>query len=205
MSVTYTPSILGSETASLSFADNGFGNPQTVPLTGIGQDFSLTPIDTTKTVSRPSSATYEFYINPLGGFTGNVTPSCSGLPPNSACLPGQPVTPDGNNPIQSGVVVETNASAEAIPRSHNQFFPPPAALWIFFAGLAGTSLLARKCTRIHVLAPFALSVLAASCGAAGSGHSGYHGPQTPTGTYTITISASSGGLTHSFNVTLIVQ
>lgn len=205
MSVTYTPSILGAEAASLSFADNGFGNPQTVPLSGIGQDFSLTPIDTTGTVTRPSSVTYGFYINPLGGFTGQVTVSCSNLPPNSACLPGLPVTPDGSNPIQSGVAVETNASAEAIPRWPNQFSPPPAALWIFFAGVAGTSLLARKRTRIRVLAPLALSVLAASCGAAGSGHAGYHGPQTPTGTYTITISASSGGLTHSINVTLIVQ
>lgn len=206
VSVTYTPSILGSETASLSFVDNGFGNPQTVPLSGIGQDFSLTPIDTTMTVTRPSSATYGFNINPLGGFTGTVTTSCSALPANTICLPGQPVTVYGNSPTTTGVVVETNASAEAMPRPINQFFPQPAAPWICFAGLAGTALLAHKRARLGLLAPLALLIFVASCGAAGgSGHEGYHGPATPTGTYTITINATSGGLTHSFNVTLIVQ
>lgn len=207
VSVTYTPNTLGGETASLSFADNGFGNPQTVPLSGIGQDFSLTPIETTLTVVRPSGVTYDFYINPLGGFTGTVTISCSDLPANSACLPGQPVTVDGNIPTLGGVVVETNTSGKATLPSLNQFSPPPAALWIFFVGLAGTALLAHKRTRIARLAPLALLIFLASCGAAGGGggHSGYHGPSTPTGTYTITISASSGGLTHSFNVTLIVQ
>lgn len=205
VSVTYTPSILGSETASLGFADNGFGNPQTVPLSGIGQDFSLTPIDTKLTVTRPSSVTYGFYINPLGGFRGAVTTSCSNLPAHTICLPGQPVTPQEDIPTLDGVAVETNASAGAIPRLPNQFSPPPVALCFFFAGLAGASLLARKRTRIRVLAPFALAVLATSCGGAGSGHQGYQGPSTPTGTYTITISATSGGLTHSFNVTLVVQ
>lgn len=205
VSVTYTPSVLGSETASLSFADNGFGSPQTVPLSGIGQDFSLTPIEKTLTVVRPSGVTYDFYINPLGGFTGTVTSSCSNLPANTTCIPGQPVTVSGIT--QSGILVETNSSGEAVPRSHNQFSPPPAALWIFFAGLAGTALLARKRARFARLAPLALLIFVASCGAGGGGggHSGYQGPATPTGTYTITINASSGGLTHSFNVTLIVQ
>ena len=208
VSATYTARVLGSETASLSFADNGFGNPQTVPLSGTGQDFSLTPIDTVETVTRPSSAGYGFNINPLGGFSGSVTISCSNLPANTICLPTQPVTLYGTLPVSTGVTVETNSSAEAIPDSVHQFSPPPAALWIFLAGLAGTSFLARRRTRIRVLAPFALSVLAASCGAgggSGSGHAGYHGPSTPTGTYTITISGTSGGVTHSFNVTLIVQ
>jgi len=206
VSVTYTPSILGSETASLSFADNGFGNPQTVPLSGIGQDFSLTPIEKTLTVVRPSGVTYDFYINPLGGFTGTVTSSCSNLPANTTCIPGQPVTVYGTIPTQSGVVVETNSSGGVVPRSSNRLPPPPAALWIFVVGLAGTGLLAHKRARIGLLAPLALLIFVASCGGgAGGGNPGYHGPATPTGTYTITILASSGGLTHSFTVTLIVQ
>jgi Abnormal spindle-like microcephaly-assoc'd, ASPM-SPD-2-Hydin len=44
VSVTYTPSVLGAESATLSFSDNAAGSPQTVPLTGKGiAQATLTP------------------------------------------------------------------------------------------------------------------------------------------------------------------
>jgi hypothetical protein len=43
MAVTFTPSVLGTRTASVSIADNVTGSPQTIPLTGIGSALSITP------------------------------------------------------------------------------------------------------------------------------------------------------------------
>ena len=39
--ITFTPSAAGSESASLALADNAADSPQSVPLTGAGEDFSL--------------------------------------------------------------------------------------------------------------------------------------------------------------------
>jgi hypothetical protein len=39
----------------------------------------------------------------------------------------------------------------------------------------------------------------------GGGHPGYHTRPTPPGTYTLTISGTSGGSTHNLTLALIVQ
>jgi uncharacterized repeat protein (TIGR03803 family) len=213
VAVTYTPSILGSETASLTFADTAFGNPQTVPLSGTGQDFSLTATSTSQTVSRGNDANFPFFITPLGGFTGTVTLTCAGGPANSTCTPdpASVASVDGVNYSLSTAVVLTSGSSAAILRAPGPSPWPPVGLWIILAGLAGTSLLARsgvKPARIRLLAPLALLItliFTGSCGGIGGGHPGYHNPPTPTGTYTLTVSGTSGGLTHTLKLTLIVQ
>jgi hypothetical protein len=53
ISVTFTPSLIGSESASLSVADNAPGNPQTVPLSGTGAQISPTV-----TWATPAAITY---------------------------------------------------------------------------------------------------------------------------------------------------
>ena len=53
ISVTFTPSLVGSESASLSIADNASGSPQTVPLSGTGAQ--ITP---TVTWATPAPITY---------------------------------------------------------------------------------------------------------------------------------------------------
>jgi len=53
ISVTFTPSLVGSESASLSIADNAPGNPQTVPLSGTGAQ--ITP---TVTWATPAPITF---------------------------------------------------------------------------------------------------------------------------------------------------
>jgi hypothetical protein len=61
-------------------------SPQNVPLTGVGQDFSLTPgSQATATVSPGQTATYAVTIAPGGGFSQTVALSCSGAPAQATC------------------------------------------------------------------------------------------------------------------------
>jgi hypothetical protein len=53
---------------------------------------------------------------------------------------------------------------------------------------------------VLVLASFALS-----CGGSGTSPSHTSVPGTPAGNYTATVSASSGGVSHSMQLTLVVQ
>ncbi len=75
VSVTFTPSATGAETASLTFTDNAPGSPQSVGLTGTGTDFSvgLAPGGSaTATVTAGSPATYNLQVTPISGFNGAV-------------------------------------------------------------------------------------------------------------------------------------
>ncbi|MGA3092566.1 MAG: hypothetical protein ABSD75_28530 [Terriglobales bacterium] len=58
--------------------DNASNSPQTVSLTGDGQDFSITVASSNQTVSQGRSATYTLSVNPCGGFIQVVQLSCDG-------------------------------------------------------------------------------------------------------------------------------
>ncbi len=78
--ITFTPTATGTRSASLSITDNAAGSPQTVSLTGVGQSFTLSAAPSTVSIAQGSQGTSTITITPLGGFTGNVTLSASGLP-----------------------------------------------------------------------------------------------------------------------------
>ena len=65
-----------------------------------------------------------------------------------------------------------------------------------------------KRARIPVLAPIA-ALLAltfmSSCGGGGGNGNPYHNPPTPSGTYTLTITGTSSGVSRTIALTLIVQ
>ncbi len=81
VSVEFEPSTTSSETATLSFADNASGSPQTVTLTGTGVALAATPTTTTLSASSASVApganvTFTATVTPATGAptpTGTVT------------------------------------------------------------------------------------------------------------------------------------
>ncbi len=192
------------------------GTPQhalTIAVT-VNQDFTiglLTPA--TQTISPGQSASYNFSVLPVGAsFTGAVNLSCSGGPALSLCsFTPNPVTP-GTSSAAVVMSITTTASSARLSRSHIFY-----AMWLALPGLALLGIRGRKNGRKVVLPAclsglFVLALLLCSCGGGGSnggsGGGGGGGQQqgTQPGTYTITVTGSSGAISHQAStVTLIVN
>jgi hypothetical protein len=161
------------------------------------------------TISAGASGTSTITIATQNGFNGSVALSCSAITPVVTRAPTCSFNP---TPVAGGagtstLTVSTTAAttASVVPQSKGIFF----AMWLPIGGLA---VLGAGCTsrRRKFLAPFLICLMLsglifmAACGGdSSSGGGGHLG--TPAGTYTITVSATSGSLTHTVPVTVIVQ
>jgi hypothetical protein len=225
VNVTFTPSTTGAETASLKFTDNAPATPQSVGLTGTGTDFAIGLAPTgsaTATVSAGNPATYDLLVTPISGFDGTVTLSCSGAPLESTCLPSQSsAVLNGNTAAPFSVQVKTSAPSVASPGVGRQSRPSDGLRILpMVLMLALASMLLASATRSRgaagqwrraqaftiTLGFLLLTVTLISCGGGGSNNSPPPPPPvgTPTGTYTLTVTAASGGVSHKTPLTLIV-
>jgi YVTN family beta-propeller protein len=226
VSVTFTPGTTGPETASLVFADDAAGTPQSITITGTGTGFSvgLAPNGTAGvTVSPGNPATYSLQVTAISGFTGTVALSCMGAPPDSTCTPSQAsITPNGNTAVPFSVQVTTTEPSVASPgagRRRRPFdglrilpvvlmFALAAALLAFASGLRRGA--ARRSGAYAVAVPLGILLLAiilSNCGGGGTSSTGPPPPSggTPAGDYTLTITATSNGVSFSQTLTLIVN
>ncbi len=188
-----------------------------LPYTVI-QDFTLSALTpATQTINSGQSANYNFSVLPVGAsFTNAVSLSCSGGPAVSLCsFTPSPITP-GNSSAAVVMTITTTASSASNVRPSIYY-----SLWLALPALAflGSRTRGKKRGKLAVpaslLGLFLLGLLLSSCGGGGTngggggGGSGGGGTQqqgTQSGTYTITVSGTSGVLTHNAStVTLVVN
>jgi VCBS repeat protein/centrosomal CEP192-like protein/ASPM-SPD-2-Hydin domain-containing protein/FG-GAP repeat protein len=121
INITFTPTASGTRAGTLTITDSAPGSPQTVALSGAGQDFSIgvgSGSSTTATVSAGGAASYQLSIAPGGGLTGTVTLACSGAPAETTCTVNPAsATLNGSSTATTTVTVTTTAPTMAAPRN----------------------------------------------------------------------------------------
>jgi hypothetical protein len=212
IAVVFTPSATGVRTGTLSIADNASNSPQPVALTGTGLAAMTIGAPqggaTSATVNSGGTAAYNLSLAAGSGFSGNASLACSGAPQYSSCS----VSPSTLN-VSAGtaanftVTVTTTTTQAAVRTPFNNW--NLAGLYIMPS--FGIGWLLRRKRRLSVLCGLVLAmawVITGVSGCSGSGNGGSTAPtnyRTPSGNYTLTITATSGSVTTTQNLTLFVN
>jgi hypothetical protein len=180
-------------------------------------DFTLALGSTSGTVtSSSSSATSIVTITPTNGFNQQTSLACSGAPTHATCgISPATITPSGSQASTATLTVTTNvATASAVKPLLFHSGGRTALACLGGGTLFAFALFRMRRTRASWLC-LAVALLAGAaaingCGGGGGssssgGGTGGSSNKTPTGTYTITVNATAGSLTHSATFTLTVQ
>ena len=210
-------SALAVGTDSLTAVYNGDGNylastsaavSLTVTTGGTSTpDFTLTPAKTALTIaSGGTTATNTLTIGATNGFTGSVSFSCTGgLPTGGSCgFSPATVSTSGNTTLTIAIPtakVQSGTQAANHSRKLGWLGASGATMaCLLLVGIPGR----RRWSALLALLLFAAVAGGVGCGGGGSS-STPSGPTTSPGTYNITVSATSGTLTHTTTIALTVQ
>ena len=120
ISVSFTPNTGGPLTGFISINDSAPGSPQSVNLSGTGEDFFLglaTGAPQSATVAPGGNASYSLSVTPTGGFSQTVTLRCTGAPSLATCsVSPSPVTLDGTHAVSLTVSVTTTEGTLIVGR-----------------------------------------------------------------------------------------
>jgi hypothetical protein len=148
-------------------------------------------------------------LTPQGGFTGQVTFSVTGLPPNSSAVFHPPVLTLGSGSSTDTLTITTSPQFGYLSRNQTSRPIPlyAAALWFPLAGLAlcGAGLARRRNRKFAILLLFfAVASAGAVLGGCASARP-FQNSGTPAGTYQLLITASSANTSHATMITLTVR
>lgn len=221
--ITFKPTSTGLQTGTMLIVSANGGSPVSLALEGIGFDFRFTLVgSSTATVVRGQTAYYNFAVTPLGGNSGGgaFSFSCANLPSNTLCvfnppqLGGLGTNVTGN--VTLGVATGAATTGANIPHSQGR---GGGSDWrgtmLLICGVLTMPLLWRKrsasyhsVTRLVLLTIVTIEVALGitSCASAGMSSSELQpGGGTPPGSYTVPVTATSVGVSHSFQVKLVVN
>ena len=206
--------------ATLNVAVNnptpGGGTTSVLPFTVA--DYIVTAPTSSAMVNAGEPAKFSLLVGPSNGtFANPITFNATGLPAyaTASFAPSATITPGATSqPVTLTITTtpHTAASAPNFPRGDRPFLLLPALVGLALV-LAGI-VLRTSGRRMQRLAPrFLLALLLVSAAGlvACAGGGGYSTSQpnpatgTPAGTYPIIVTATSGGIAHSTNVTLTVM
>jgi Beta-propeller repeat len=216
--VFFAPTAAGPATGAITISDTGADSPQTIALTGTGiTGFAISATSAASaTVSAGATATFSLAVGSDSAFSGSVQFNCTGAPAASSCM----VSP---NPLSlsassvGAISVTVSTTTRVIARSavstQEQVTParPSGSLSAIYSLLMLGAIFAtalpfggRAGSRWEFVVGFMLffiSMLAIACGGGG----GTHVTGTPSGTYIIVVTGTSGSNTQSLKLTLTVQ
>ena len=187
-------------------------------LTVSAPDYSITATPTALTIRRGQTGTATLTLTPVGGYTGAVAFTCSGLPQFATCtFSPASVQVNGSNTVQT-VQFRLNTAGPFVSPASSDFgrgsilalLTPFLSLSLFSITRRGKDLSRSGRSRWAPLRWLQMLILAVFfLGMAGCGsisRSAPAGPKTPLGTSTVTATAAAagGGATHSATITITV-
>jgi sugar lactone lactonase YvrE len=221
ITVTFKPFAAGARVANITVTDSAGNSPQTVNLTGVGIDFSLTAAangSVTETESAGQSTSFALEVAATGGASSTdsvtVALTCSGLPSGALCaINPTSVTATVATPATFNVAVRTTASLP--PGEQRPGLRPNRFLLMYLlisVSVVWVALAKRRRVLASAITPrhsFGGAVaLAVLVGVAlwGTGcKSNTSSTSTPPGTYPITVTGTSGNATRTVTITLTVD
>ncbi|MHB1022387.1 MAG: Ig-like domain repeat protein [Acidobacteriaceae bacterium] len=176
--------------------------------------FSIAASPTTLTLKQGQTGQVNVTMTPVGGYAGDVSLSCTGLPVWAACsFSPIVVTADGNNTAQTSqmtiITLGPNKGTVALnaplrPASSSA----PVAAMIFLPGGLLAGLLFGQRRRINTRTWHLLVLVVLFSGVVALGGCGMSSPSVPVGTYQVKLAAASGSgtsqIVENTSLTLVV-
>ncbi len=198
--------------ATVTFTDNATPTTQGVTLNGTGADFGESGPGSPVTVTAGQTANFTITITPgTGGFPSVVTFSQTGAPTTGTTVTFSPPSETPGNVATSTTMMITTTSRAGITPGPGRRLPPgplPLMLWTIAAALLAASLLMMRKNNYRrglAWAGMAAVLVLVVAGIAGCNTKTVNPNGTPAGTSNITVTATSGTLSHTTVVTLTVQ
>ncbi|MFZ0685959.1 MAG: choice-of-anchor D domain-containing protein [Terriglobales bacterium] len=214
VTVTFTPSLTSAESASLQFTDNAGDSPETVALSGTGAvapGYSIAANPTSLTIQQGQAGTTTLTISPVGGITGTVNFSCTGLPAKANCAfsPAQATLSGNNEPVTVTLTVNTTGSNGVLSQIRKPSLPwtsiralavfafPSAFLLLTVPGRIKASKRSKRYLYLALLLLIGVFTVfgMVACGGGSS-------QATPPGQYSVSVVAAASG---SGNQTAVVS
>jgi uncharacterized repeat protein (TIGR01451 family) len=207
---TVTPTTPGTyeATATVTSANDTDTTHNTAPASFTATGFAVAIAPAAQTVAAGQSAQYTVVVSPTQGvFGANVSLTCSALPTGASCnFTTATITLNGGAGSAS-TVLNLTTSAQPTPTAALPWHGPLYAFWLMVPGMAWLGLGTRKRRRKSLLRLIGLSTFLALVLLLPACHSAKTQPTvagTPSGTYPLTVTATSGSLTETapFSVTV---
>ena len=153
-------------------------------------------------------------VTPSGGFTGAVAMTCTitASPTAAVDLPtcslaAASVTISGATAQTDALTVSTTPATTSLNKPANPFWPSTGSAVLALVVFFGIPARRRKWLSMLGLLVFFVSIAAIGCGggSGGGGGGGSSNPGTTAGNYQVTVTATSGSLTSTSTVSLVVQ